>query len=106
MRAGGMKYRVALLEPVTEKDLYGSEKIKYVETRTVHAERVSVQGNRSDELGEHFPDYSVKFNIRDIHHIAENWRCRQLGGELFTIVAIIPNINRGFNTLICERVNE
>lgn len=106
MRAGAMKYRISLLEPVTKKDSFGSDKIQYVETCIVHAERVSVQGNRSDELGEHYSDYSVKFNIRDIHHIAENWRCRQLGGELFTIVAIIPNINRGFNTLICERVNE
>jgi head-tail adaptor len=106
MRAGALKYRVVLLEPQRTTDRMGSEKVTYVETRTVHAERVKATGNRSEEVGEHFPAYSTEFNIRDVHTVAENWRIRQLGGYLYTVVAIIPNLDRGYKTLVCDRVNE
>lgn len=106
MRAGAMKYRIALLEPIRETDKYGSEKIVYEQTVIAHAERVSAQGYKSVEIGERFADCRIQFNIRDVHTVQENWRCRQLGGELYTIVAIVPNLDRGYKTLICERVNE
>ncbi len=88
------------------EDRMGAKKAEYVERRTVWAERVNATGRRSEEVGEHFPDYSTQFNIRDVHPVAENWRVRQLGGYLFTVTAIIPNLDRGYKTLICERVNE
>lgn len=106
MRAGALKYRLVLLEPQRTTDRMGGEAVTYTETRTVRAERVRATGNRSEEVGEHFPDYSTEFNIRDAHPIAENWRVRQLGGYLYTVVAIIPNLDRGYKTLICDRVNE
>lgn len=106
MRAGALKYRLTLLEPVRNTDRMGAEAVSYVATSTVHAERVTMNGNRSEEVGEHFPDYSVRFNIRQAHRIAENWRVEQVGGYLYTVLAIIPNNDRGFNTLICDRVNE
>lgn len=106
MRAGSLTYQLALLSPTRLTDRFGSEVVTYATTKTVHAERVSAAGYRSDEAGEHFADYRVQFNIRDVHTVAENWRCQQVGGYLYTIVAIIPNRRRGFNTLICERVNE
>ena len=36
----------------------------------------------------------------------ENWRVQQVGGYLYTVVAIIPNLDRGYLTLQCDRVNE
>ncbi|WP_025839155.1 head-tail adaptor protein [Porphyromonas cangingivalis] len=101
-----MKHRLELLKPERATDRMGAEDVTYVRQRTVHAERVKMQGRRSNEVGEHFPDYSIEYNIRDAHPVEENWRVRQLGGHLYNIVAIIPNIDRGFNTLVCERVNE
>lgn len=106
MRAGALKYKLTLLEPQRETDRMGAESVTYVETRTVRAERVRATGSRSEEVGEHFPDYAVEFNIRDAHPIAENWRVQQLGGYLYTVVAIIPNLDRGYKTLLCDRVNE
>ena len=106
MRAGPLKYRLALLEPMRVTDRFGSERIVYAEKVVAHAERVSAQGYKSDEVGEHFADARVQFNIRYAHHIHENWRVKQKGGDLYTVVAIIPNIDRGFKTLICEKVNE
>ena len=106
MRAGALKYKLQILEPSATEDRMGAKRVEYVEQRTVWAERVSATGHRSEEVGEHFPDYSTQFNIRDAHPIAENWRVRQLGGYLYTVTAIIPNLDRGYKTLICERVNE
>lgn len=106
MRAGSLKYRLTLLEPVRTFDRMGAEATTYTATRTVWAERVRTSGSRSEEVGEHFADYVTEFNIRDAHTIAENWRVQQLGGHLYTVVAIVPNIDRGFITLKCERVNE
>ena len=106
MRAGAMTSQLELLKPVLSTDKFGAEFTSYEVTRTVHAERVSQTGTRSEEVGEHFPTYSTRYNIRDAHPVQENWRVRQKGGYLYTVVAILPNHARGFNTLICERVNE
>lgn len=106
MRAGAMKYKLELLKPTQTTDRMGAEHVVYEPTRTVHAERVSTSGNRSEEVGEHFAAYNAQFNIRNAHPIAENWRVRQLGGYHYTVVAIIPNLDRGYNTLVCDRVNE
>lgn len=106
MRAGTLKHRLEIQEPTYSKDRMGAQLVIYTAVRTVRAERVNVTGNRSEEVGEHFPDYSVQFNIRDAHPVQENWRVRQLGGYLYTVTAILPNYDRGFKTLVCERVNE
>ena len=101
-----MKYRLTLLEPQTVTTASGNEKTTYAAIRTVWAERVKATGRRSEEVGEHFPDYSVDYNIRDAHPVQENWRVQQLGGELYTVTNIIPNLDRGYKTLVCVRVNE
>lgn len=106
MIAGRMKYKLELLRPVMATNDYGEETPTWETIRTVNAERVKQTGNRSEEVGEHFPDYHAEFNIRDIHPVSENWRCRQLGGELYTVTNIIPNIDKGYKTLVCVRVNE
>lgn len=106
MRAGTLKYRLTLLQPVRTTDRMGAESIVYTATNTVHAERVKAAGNRSDEVGEHFPDYHVEFNIRDAHTVDENWRVQQVGGYLYNVLAIVPNLDRGYKTLVCDRVNE
>lgn len=106
MIAGKMKYKIRLLKPVISTNDFGEEAVTYTGTHVVWAERVKQSGNRSEEVGEHFPDYHVEFNIRDAHPVVENWRVQQLGGFLYTVTNIVPNLDKGFNTLICVRVNE
>lgn len=106
MQAGRMKYRLVLLRPVKDVDGFGEETPTFENFRTVAAERVKASGARSEEVGEHFPNYKVEFNIRDAHPVKENWRVRQIGGYEFTVTNIIPNLDRGMQTLICERVNK
>lgn len=106
MIAGRMRHKLVLLEPQRVVDRMGAEDTVYTETRTVHAERVKFSGSRSEEVGEHFPEYRAEFNIRDVHPVDENWRVRQVGGHLYTVTAIVPNVERGYNTLVCDRVNE
>lgn len=106
MRAGGMRYIIEIQRPVYSTSDTGAESVEYVPTTTVHAERITASGARKEEIGEHFADSRVQFNVRSVFEIDENWRIRQVDGHLYTVVAIIPNIARQFNTLICERVNE
>ena len=95
MQAGKMKYRLQLLEPVNDTNNFGEETRCYKAIRTIYAERVKTSGSRSEEAGEHFPDYRAEFNIRDAHPVKENWRVKQLGGYEYTVTNIIPNIDRG-----------
>ena len=57
-----MKYKLELLKPKQTTDRMGAERVVYEPTRTVHAERVTTTGNRSEEVGEHFAAYSAQFN--------------------------------------------
>lgn len=106
MIAGRMKYRLRILKPVTTTGRFGEKSSQWVETATVHAERVKMSGRRTMQDSEVFPDYTVEFNIRDRHEIHENWRVEQLGGNTYSVAAIIPNLDRGYMTLVCDRLNE
>ncbi len=106
MKAGPMKYRLTILQPERTTNAFGEEKVVYQATRTVHAERVKHSGSMVNEVGEHFAAYSAEFNIRDAHPVGENWRVQQVGGYLYTVASITPNVDRGMLTLSCERVNE
>lgn len=101
-----MDTRLRLLRPLTERDGFGSEKTRYEETKTVHAERRKLTGNYREELGEMFPDYTAEFNIRIEHRVDEKWRVEERGGHLYTVCNIIPDRRKGMQTLRCERVNE
>lgn len=101
-----LRHRVELLKPERAVNSYGEEEVTYIPQSTIRAERVRFSGRRSDEVGEHFADYTVAFNIRRSHEVAENWRLREVGGNTYTVVAIEPNIRKGYNTLTCERLNE
>lgn len=106
MRAGGLRYRLVLLEPKPATDHMGAEAVTYTPTRTVWAERAKAAGSLSEEVGERFPSYTVEFNIRSAHPVLEGWRVRQLDGYLYNVANIVPHKDKGFNTLLCERVNE
>ena len=84
----------------------GAGRTEYVPTRVVRAERVRATGRRSEEVGDHFPAHTAEFTLRDAHPVQEHWRGQLLGGNLQTIVSIIPNRDKGYNTLLCDRVNE
>lgn len=106
MRVGVLKYKLDILEPQRVTDRMGAETVTYAKTRTVRAERVRTAGRANEEASEHFPDYTVEFNIRDAHPVQENWKVQQLGGYLYTVANIVPNLDKGYKTLLCERVNE
>ena len=106
MKAGRMRDRLELMKPEVSVNRYGEEATTYTVTATAHAERVSHSGSRSDEAGEHFPDHTMKFNIRAGHEIAENWRVRHVGGYVYDVTNIEPTGRRGYLCLICVRVNE
>lgn len=106
MIAGRMKTRLEVFRPNTEKDSFGARRgAEFVSVGVIHAERVKISGKRSEEVGEHFPDYHAEFNVRDAHKIEENWQVRPIGEHLYVVTNIIKNPDRGMNTLVCDRVN-
>lgn len=106
MKAGRLEYRLSIQKPTETVNEFGERVITWTVTATADAERVAFSGKRSDEVGEHFPDYNVRWNIYDAHEVDENWRVKDAEGHLYTVLAIEPNIRRGFKTLITARVNE
>lgn len=106
MRAGSLKHKLRILRPGYVTDKFGGKRSTWTETAVVHAERVRMSGRRKLQDGELSPDYFVEWNIRDAHEVHENWRVEQLGGNLYTVTYIIPNYDRGYLTLVCDKVNE
>lgn len=106
MRAGGMKARLQLLRPVTTTNAYGEDVVVWQEAALVHAERAKLSGRAAERVAEHWHDYSALFLIRSGHAVEEGWRARQVGGTLYHIAAVEPNPERGYNALVCDRVNE
>lgn len=106
MISGRLKYRLETYRPTVERNKFGNGVTTYKLVKTIHAERVKLTGRRSEEVGEHFPDYSARYNIYIAHEVAENWRVKEVGGNTYTVVAVEPNIDRGMKTLICERLND
>lgn len=107
MIAGRMKTRIILRRPIFEQGAFREEVASgWEESRPIWAERVKMEGRRSLEGQEDFPDYSVRFNIRDAHEVDENWELRHIGGHRYSITNIIPNHDRGMLTLVCTRINE
>ncbi len=106
MIAGRMKYHLQVYAPVVTLNDFGEEITEYKAQAVVRAERVRETAMRRLEASEQFPDHTVEFNVRAAHDIRENYRVQQLGGNLYDVVAVVPNIDKGYNTLKCERVNE
>lgn len=106
MKAGRLKYKLRLLRPSSAANKYGEQSARWEATATVWAERRRLSGSRSDEAGEAFADYRTEWNIRSAHLVDEGWRVEQLGGHLYTVVAVVPNTSRDYTTLVCERLNE
>lgn len=106
MRAGELREKLELLKPIMVVDEYGAEKKEYKSCGVIHAQRVKQKGYYAVVGGERFPDYKVEFYIRGGHSVAENWRIRHIGGYLYDVLNIVPTIERGMKTLICDRVNE
>lgn len=111
MQAGRLKYRITLLRPTYTRGRYAygvtePESGDWREAGTVHAERVAMRPRAVVEAGEVFADYTVEWNIRDVHEVAPGWRVRQVGGDLYDVTGVVPNIDRGYVTLTTQRVNE
>lgn len=100
-----MTDRLLILKPEVIENRFGEKETVFTYLKTIYAERVKATGQRKDEVGEHFPDYSVQWNVRIAQPVAENWRVEEQDGYLYNVFAIVPNKRCAMKTLVCERVN-
>mgnify|MGYP002525875374 CR=1 FL=1 len=106
MIAGRLRYKITIMRPRRTVNEYGEEATVWEDLACVRAERVRMSGTRSNEAAEHFADFRTVWNIRDVHAVTSNWRIRDNEGVPYVIVAVEPNHLRGYNTLVCERLND
>lgn len=106
MLAGKMRSMLRIYKPIKQRNAYGEETLSYQDLGLIHAERLKETGLATTEVGGVFNAYTAQFNIRYQHKISETWRVAEVGGRLYTVDAIYPNIERGLKTLVCTRVNE
>lgn len=105
-RGGNDWYRIKLYELTTTRNEFGEESVSYKERGTYRAQRTNLKGVLRTETDELFPDYTVEWNIPFPIQVDEGWRLQQLGGYLYTVTNVLPNVRRQLKTLICQRVNE
>ena len=106
MRAGAMKYKLNVYRPVKTVGRFGEISQTWELYSTIRAERVDMTGRRTVIDSEVFSDYTVKFNVRALATVKENWRVEQLGGYTYTVVSVIPTLHKGMLTLVCDRLSE
>ncbi len=107
MIAGRMRDKVRLYRPSEELNAFGEAVQTWVLSGECRAERARRSGMRHEEVGEHFADVRVTWLVRDVHAVQPNWRLVDARtDEMFVIVAVTPNRERGYNELTCERYNE
>ncbi len=104
-----MKYKLRLLRPVNNTGRFGEKSTQWVEEGTVSAQLDKRTGRRTSQNAEIFSDYTVEYTIRRYRtsEIAEGWRVQQVGlPAVYTVVSIIPNLELGMVTLVCDRFND
>lgn len=106
MIAGKMRSMLRVFKPEAARNAYGEKALSYKDMGLIHAERLKESGVATTEAGGVFNAYTVQYNIRYPHKIEETWRVEELGGRLYTVDAVYPNIERGMKTLVCTKVNE
>ena len=106
MIAGLINSVVTFSSPVKTVNAYGEEKItSWKDEGKWRAQRQSISGKRTEEVGEHFEDLSAKYIVRWGHQPKAGWRLVTEDGVTYEVAAIEPNRRRGLLTLNCNRVN-
>lgn len=107
MIAGRMRSMLVVYQPTTITTDSGAETITFEEYGTIHAERVKLSGRMSQQVAELFSEYDAEYNVRDAHSVAEGWRVQdKQSGILYLVCNVYPNLDKGYKTLKCSRVNE
>jgi head-tail adaptor len=107
MIAGRLRTKLRVKELVEKIDKFGAASSVWVEHETpIWAECDKYVGKLSEEVGEHFADYTAVYRTRINHKLIEHWRVIDVStGCEFVIDNIILNKERGLQTLYCSKLN-
>jgi head-tail adaptor len=107
MIAGLLRTKLKVKELVEVTDKFGAASSTWVEHETpIWAERLKYDGRRSEEVGEHFADYTATYRTRINHNLVEHWRVTDMSTNCeFVIDNIVPNKARGLQTIYCTKLN-
>lgn len=105
MRAGLLKDTITFQQPVSVKDIYGADSIRWDNVITTRAQVSYNSGQRQNQNNEIVHSYTITFTIRYYHNINERmiivWK-----GNKYRILSINRELYKQSITIITELINE
>jgi SPP1 family predicted phage head-tail adaptor len=105
VRAGVLTEVIVLRRPVTVKDAYGGERVRYEEYCRARAQVKYNAGNRVTESHEIIPSRNVTFTVRHQYDVDEKMRIGY-GDNEYLVLSIDRERKRQSITIVTEMVNE
>lgn len=105
MRAGLLTEEITIQAPVTIKDIYGADSIRWDDVISTRSQVSFNSGQRQNQNNEIVHSYTITFTIRYYHNINERmiivWK-----GNRYKILSINREIHKQSITIITELINE
>lgn len=105
MKAGLLKYSIKIQNPVTVKDSFGANSIKWEDVISTRAMIEYNSGNRQNDNNEIITQYTVTFTIWKHHKVNEYMRILYKE-QLYRILYIIRDSYNQSIKIITELINE
>lgn len=105
MRAGALRYTITIEKPVTTRNEYGSQEVKWETVCDTRAEVIYNRGYRDSDGIEVYYDYNPTFRIRYYHNLDDYMRIKY-EGKYYRILSIQREVYSQTITLITELINE
>lgn len=105
MNAGSLKYLITIQEPITTRNEFGSQEVKWKDVVNTRAEVIYNRGNRQSDGLEVYYDYTPTFRIRYYHNINDYMRIKY-EGKYYRILSVQKELLTQSVTIITELINE
>lgn len=102
MESGGLKHQIRVYSRQSITTQSGSDEIVFSEPYTTWAQINNRNGRMREDMALRFGDYTLELVVRIQHQVKQEDKI-ELVGETgsYVVVSVVPNRERGFNTLIC-----
>lgn len=105
MIAGRLTDFIGVYRPTETSDGFGSSIVTWTFCRSIRAEVRFKGGRMSNEASELFSENGLEVWVRDAHRVQPHWRI-YFKGDYYTVNAVEHGRLKGYNRLICDKVNQ
>ena len=105
MKAGTLREKVVILEPVVNTTEYGDNKTEWAAKYATRANVKYQSQNRNNDNNEIFYSTTIEFKVRDYIKVTE-WDRILYNDKFYRVLSLIPNKYNREITIVTELVNE